>query len=379
MGPASSTGSPITFMMRPSVPGPTGTAIGRPVSCTDWPRTRPSVESMAMQRTVDSPKCCATSRTRREPRFSISSEFRIAGRCPSKCTSTTAPITCATRPIVFSAMFCSRSRPRPLRPGEFNDEAKASSSPILKRLGARNDLDEFLRDHRLTRPVVEDRLLLDHLAGISGRRIHGAHLGAHLGRHILEKRAIDLHRDVARQERIENLALVRLELVKPGHSGLGALLGRAGIGGNDALRRRDLLDDRTEARIEKRRYIELAVAEALDRLIGDALRIAEADLLHAAQIDHLENILLEQSLEDVVTLLADADEFDALAFADERIGAIAREARDRGIERAAQSTLGRADDQEMALVRSGAGKKRRSRGGGNTGCEVGEDALHARR
>jgi hypothetical protein len=42
-GPASSTGSPITFMMRPERAGnPTGTAIGAPVSRTGWPRTRPS-------------------------------------------------------------------------------------------------------------------------------------------------------------------------------------------------------------------------------------------------------------------------------------------------------------------------------------------------
>ena len=43
-GPASSIGSPMTLMMRPSRPGPTGTAIGRPVSVTSWPRTRPSVD-----------------------------------------------------------------------------------------------------------------------------------------------------------------------------------------------------------------------------------------------------------------------------------------------------------------------------------------------
>jgi hypothetical protein len=40
-GAASSTGSPITFMMRPSVPAPTGTMIGLPVSPTCCPRTRP--------------------------------------------------------------------------------------------------------------------------------------------------------------------------------------------------------------------------------------------------------------------------------------------------------------------------------------------------
>jgi hypothetical protein len=67
IGPASSTGSPMTFMMRPRHAGPTGTMIGEPVSVTSWPRTRPSVESIAMVRTVFSPRCWATSSTRRLP------------------------------------------------------------------------------------------------------------------------------------------------------------------------------------------------------------------------------------------------------------------------------------------------------------------------
>ncbi len=40
-------------MMRPSVPSPTGTAIGCPVSVTSWPRTKPSEMSIATVRTVD--------------------------------------------------------------------------------------------------------------------------------------------------------------------------------------------------------------------------------------------------------------------------------------------------------------------------------------
>src|SRR6266436_8496701 len=98
-GPPSSTGSPITFMMRPSVPAPTGTMIGLPVSVTSPPRTRPSVVSMAMVRTVDSPRCWATSSTRRLPLLVVSMAFRMAGRCPSNCTSTTAPMTCVMRPV----------------------------------------------------------------------------------------------------------------------------------------------------------------------------------------------------------------------------------------------------------------------------------------
>lgn len=43
MGPRSSIGSPMTFMMRPRQAGPTGMRMGAPVSTTAWPRTRPSV------------------------------------------------------------------------------------------------------------------------------------------------------------------------------------------------------------------------------------------------------------------------------------------------------------------------------------------------
>src|SRR5262245_50150521 len=103
-GPASSIGSPMTLIMRPRVPAPTGTLIGAPVSVTSWPRTRPSVVSIEMVRTVDSPRCCATSSTRRLPPFLVSSAFRIAGRYPSNCTSTTAPMTWVTRPIWFDAV-----------------------------------------------------------------------------------------------------------------------------------------------------------------------------------------------------------------------------------------------------------------------------------
>ena len=54
----------MTFKMRPKISGPTGMAIGAPVFTTLMPRDKPSEESMAMVRTVDSPRCSATSNTR---------------------------------------------------------------------------------------------------------------------------------------------------------------------------------------------------------------------------------------------------------------------------------------------------------------------------
>ncbi len=101
IGPRSSIGSPMTFMMRPSVIGPTGTRICEPVSVTSWPRVRPSVASIAIVRTVLSPRCCATSRTRRLSPFVVSSADRIGGSSPSKVTSTTAPITWLIRPTLL--------------------------------------------------------------------------------------------------------------------------------------------------------------------------------------------------------------------------------------------------------------------------------------
>ena len=70
-GPPSSTGWPTTLRMRPSTSSPTGIRIGLPVFLTAMPRTRPSVVSMATQRTVRSPRCCATSTTRLSGRSSI--------------------------------------------------------------------------------------------------------------------------------------------------------------------------------------------------------------------------------------------------------------------------------------------------------------------
>lgn len=62
IGPLSSIGSPITFIILPKVSGPTGTMIGFPVSRTYYPLTRPSVESIAIVLTLLSPKCEATSK-----------------------------------------------------------------------------------------------------------------------------------------------------------------------------------------------------------------------------------------------------------------------------------------------------------------------------
>src|SRR5688572_20850799 len=218
IGPASSTGSPVTFMMRPSVPSPMGTAIAWPVSNTSLPRTMPSVESIATVRTVDSPRCWATSRISLLPLLSVSSAFRISGSGPSNWTSTTAPITWDTRPILLLEALVGAFMTSPFSRSE--------------RFCAGDDLDQFLRDHRLALAVVLQCEPVDHFARVAGRRIHRGHARALLGRGVLEQRAENLHGYVARQQLGEDLGFVRLVIV---HRACRVL----GTGGCRLDRRRD--------------------------------------------------------------------------------------------------------------------------------------------
>src|ERR1700757_3770706 len=147
----------MTLRVRPKVAGPTGTVIGPPVSTTSWPRTMPSVLSMAMQRTVRSPSSCATSRTSVRSAILVCSAFWMNGRSPSNCTSMTAPITWVTRPTMLLAM---------------------SILPLSDGFGAGDDLDQFLGDVGLARAVVVQSQALDHVAGVARRIVHRGHARA---------------------------------------------------------------------------------------------------------------------------------------------------------------------------------------------------------
>src|SRR5262245_61755017 len=240
-GPASSTGSPTTLMMRPSVSSPTGTAIGWPVSFTSCPRTRPSEVSIAMVRTVDSPRCWATSSTRRLPPLLVSSAFKIAGRCPSNCTSTTAPMTWVMRPTTLVGV----AMDRPCCLITHLGVAVRRS----QRLGAGDDFDQLLGDHRLAGAVVGERLLADHLAGVAVRVVHRAHLRAVERGCVFEQRAEQLDGDIARQKIGEDLLLLGLVVVDRAAEAVGGLA--LEYRGDDLLGGRDLRNHRPEAREEQ--------------------------------------------------------------------------------------------------------------------------------
>ncbi len=105
---SSSIDSPITLKRRPSVSTPTGTMIGLPVLRTGSPRRKPSVESIAMQRTELSPVSSSTSRvTSRPDRVLAMIASNMFGSWPSgNSTSTTAPMTWETQPSPPSVRSC---------------------------------------------------------------------------------------------------------------------------------------------------------------------------------------------------------------------------------------------------------------------------------
>src|SRR5262245_17964129 len=105
----------------------------------------------------------------------------MAGKSPSKCTSTTAPSTCVILPTVFFAMAL-------LLWSE------------LDGLGAGDDLDQFLRDIRLPRAVVVDGQAVDHFPGVAGRAVHRGHARTFLAGAVLQQRLVDLHRQIVRQQ-----------------------------------------------------------------------------------------------------------------------------------------------------------------------------------
>src|SRR4029079_3989868 len=119
---------------------------------------------------------------------------------------------------------------------------------------------------------------------------------------------------------------------------------------NDLLRGRNLRNHRAEAREEQRADVEFEFIKTRDDLFGDALSVLEAQRPRAAQVDHLDDLARILPAQLIVALAADAEEFDFLALAYARRGALARKPHDRSVERPAQPALGGADQKQMHRV-----------------------------
>src|SRR5450759_2525774 len=121
------------------------------------------------------------------------------GRSPSNCTSTTAPMTCVTRPTLFLAMIWLLSLD--------------AIVTISDGFSARDDLDQFLGDVRLTRAVVVERQTLDHVARVAGGAVHRGHARAVLASGAFQQGTIDLDGQILRQQPGQDGLLVRLVLI----------------------------------------------------------------------------------------------------------------------------------------------------------------------
>jgi len=157
-GSFSSIGSPRTLNIRPNVSSPTGTQIGAPVATASMPRTRPSVGPMAIQRTVSSPKCCATSTTSLSPSCRLMwIASLISGRFPSwKRISSTAPTIWVITPrlvLLFSAIFYL----------------------LTYRWRTSNNLCQFLSNCSLSCTVILQSQGINHLLCVTCCRIHRLH------------------------------------------------------------------------------------------------------------------------------------------------------------------------------------------------------------
>src|SRR5450755_573275 len=120
-----------------------------------------------MVRTVDSPRCCATSSTSRLPPLWVSSALRMAGRCPSNCTSTTAPMTCVMRPVWLAGVAIKLSPSNSVSNGGQLDRNVANS--LLNDSSALRCLHDTC-DHRRN-------LTLDEGHQFRGGRAHFFHRG----------------------------------------------------------------------------------------------------------------------------------------------------------------------------------------------------------
>ncbi len=91
----------------------------------------------------------------------------------------------------------------------------------------------------------------------------------------------------------------------------------------------------------------------------------------------LDDLLLESASQLVVTLTADAKEFDFFALIHQRQRALAGKTNDGGVERAGKTALTGTDQQQMHLILAGTGQQHR-RAGRTHGSvrNAGNDRVH---
>src|SRR5579862_1433271 len=281
-GARPSTGLPSRSMTRPRVFLPTGTWMGAPVSVTAMPRTSPSVGASAIDRIMLLPRWEATSQviSRLRPGSWILRADRIGGSLSSKLTSTTGPMICEILPVLLIVLS-------------------------LQRLGASDDVQEFLRDARLAGVVVLEGQRADDVARAVRRVPHGVHPGRVLAGHRFQDQPVEAHLDVAGRELGQDLGRLGLEVVLVGEFGFLRPGGRRRLDGEEldvAGLERDRVHVSGEQEVD---LVHLAGLVEVDQRLGHGLDLAERQVGRKTLVRGLElDALL---LEPVDGLLADRD------------------------------------------------------------------------
>src|SRR5664279_3737291 len=262
---AISSGSPRVLNTWPRVTSPTGTVMGEPVSVTSEPRTSPSVGCSAMARTMSSPMCCATSRvsfldSSPSSMSTVSALNRAGIALRPNSTSTTGPMTRTTRPevtpaslspvslsntVVIRAPSSSSGKRLSGRAAGTPGDACSLVAPCRsERVGAADDLADFLGDFCLPGLVGQPGVGVDQFLGVVAGRLHRAPPCSRLRCRRLEQRGEYPGADVARQQSGNQLFGFGLEFVG-NRLVLAGLVVRAVIvcGTGDVL---DILDRRNE-------------------------------------------------------------------------------------------------------------------------------------
>jgi hypothetical protein len=133
-------------------------------------------------------------------------------------------------------------------------------SGLLKRLGTRDDLDQFLGDIGLALAVIAQRQFLDQIASIARGAIHGRHLRPIKPGLVFQQRRENLPVDITRQQGIEDSRLGGLIEIHPAlQIRLGHTLGRDD--GDQLAGGGDLADHRTETGIDDAGHVKRALTE----------------------------------------------------------------------------------------------------------------------
>src|SRR5262249_37485452 len=226
------------------------------------------------------------------------------------------------------------------------------------RLGAGNDLDQLLGNHRLTGAVIRQRLLADHFSRVARGVVHRSHLRTVERGGILQQRAENLYADVARQELDENFVFIGLVFVDDAIIVAAIALEH---GRNDLLRRRDLRNNGPESRKEQSADIECTLFVEPHDFFANVFGVLKRKRANRAQLDVFDDLFLVETAKLLVALAAHAEELDLFAFGHQRIRPLTCEPYDRRVEGAAQATLGGAYQQQMHAVAAGSDQQPRRR------------------